>query len=218
MFCMDPPIPNPPAMPREPLKKWFVVFTGLSGTGKDTASMAVMQNSGTAYRAEICKFSQPMKVAIATLLDVPVDYLEDRNYRNKVIPQLGVTPLDLMVRSFDFLPSLHPDICTYRTEQYLESRLKAAKKFNHVVVFNDVRQQKEAELLVRLADAHQYDMLTIHIKRQGTQPLSSDIHCQAITDYLAYHSRRMFVVFNNWEISILESRVLRMLHAVSILP
>ena len=211
MFSLNPP------MPIEPLKKWFIVFTGLSGAGKDTASQRVLASSGSAYKAEVVKFSKPMKLAIACLLNVPVEKLEDREYRDTLIPELGVTPLELMVRSFEFLPALHPNICVYNTDMYVRSRVKEAQDLHHVLVFNDVRQRQEAALIANLKDSFGYNLLHIDVKHPVATPLSSDVNYPEVIDYLGYYSDRSYNAYNYWDIQTLHNKIGRILNAVSLL-
>lgn len=199
------------------LKKWIVVFHGLSGVGKDTATREVMRYEGFMYEADIIKFSRPMKMALANLLGVEVSKLEDRDYRNTKLPGLGVTPLDLMIRSFEFLPMLHPELMVYNIRQSLERLIEDSKYQDHVLVFNDVRLPKEVTLIQEAMERHSYQLLHVDIQRPGVEPMPSDTHYHGVSEALSYMAHRRFTLYNNWEVQQVHSKVNRILHSVSLL-
>lgn len=65
----------------------IVAFAGKAGAGKDTAAMALRMRGYALVR-----FADPLKEALAGILGVSPWELEDREFKEAAVPDLGVTP------------------------------------------------------------------------------------------------------------------------------
>lgn len=69
----------------------LIALTGRIACGKDTAAQLLIQNGYTAMR-----FADPLKEAIAAMLSVPRELLEDRAWKERVLDDVGQTPRFMM--------------------------------------------------------------------------------------------------------------------------
>lgn len=152
--------------------KNIIVITGESGAGKDTLAKYIISELEQVYlKGVVVKFVEPFKKALSVYLDVPLDYLENREYRTQVIPALGCSPLDLMVRGFHVMPQLHPELGLYSTTRQVERLLSQG----NIPIFTDMRNPLEAEFLANLARSS-VRLSLVKVRREGSTRLSSDIH------------------------------------------
>jgi hypothetical protein len=66
----------------------LVALTGKAGVGKDTVGAILHRHHGFATQS----FAGPLKAALADLLEVPRSLWEDRGWKERPLPDLGVSP------------------------------------------------------------------------------------------------------------------------------
>lgn len=150
-----------------------VVIMGVSGVGKDTLAREIVELSTPSLNFEIFKFATPIKRAIAAYLDIPVNLLEDREFRTTPLEELdGATPLDILVKSFDVMPQLHPKLGLV----WAKKRLDFLRYKEIIPVFTDTRNLVEVEAILK----RRYDLTyTILVDSQVRgKKLSSDIYLE----------------------------------------
>lgn len=152
-----------------PVNPPLIVILGFSDVGKDTAFRAIESLAPLLPQPPLnIKFSEPIKTAIATYLGVPSELMEDRVWRNRVIPELGRTPLDLLVESFKHMPNIHPRLGLYKTKRTCQQCL------NHPLVFTDMRNPVELDFVVNLAREYSRLIHVLFIDRPNKGALPSD--------------------------------------------
>lgn len=163
-----------------------VVIMGVSGVGKDTLAKELVKLSKPSLNFEIFKFATPIKRAIAAYLDIPVSLLEDREYRTTALEELdGATPLDVLVKSFDVMPNLHPKLGLV----WASKRLDYLRDSEVTPVFTDVRNRVEVKALLK----RQYDLtyiVTVESSVRGKK-LSSDVYLELNKNELVRDSSKV---------------------------
>lgn len=79
-------------MPQSDAYPGFVGLSGPAGCGKDTAAQGLLEFLGYARIA----LADPLREATAALLGVPTRQLHDREYKERDVPCLGVSPRRIM--------------------------------------------------------------------------------------------------------------------------
>ena len=127
--------------------KIIIGVTGLAGAGKDTFAAA------TGYRVE--KFAQPLKNAVAELIGLPYEYVEDPKLKNEKLP-CGFSPREIM----QFLGT---DLVRAKLGKdfFVEALRNRLKKCNESVIITDVRFDNEAQIIKAMGG------IVIEIKRPG---------------------------------------------------
>lgn len=69
----------------------IVGITGRAGAGKDTVA-AILRDH---HRFATMQFAAPLKTMLCSLLNVPKEAWEDREWKETVIPELGVSPREM---------------------------------------------------------------------------------------------------------------------------
>lgn len=170
-----------------------VVILGVSGVGKDTLASQLVNFSTPFLNFEVVKFAEPVKRAIAAYLGVSMSQMEDREYRTKPIAELdGLSILDILVKSFDVMPQLHPKLGLVWARKALDN----LQYCGVTPVFTDVRNLVEVELIL----SRNYDRLFVVelSSRVRGKALSSDRCIQYIRNRLAVNQNsRFFGMYNN---------------------
>jgi hypothetical protein len=160
----------------------ILVLLGVSGAGKDTAASFLQGQNPKLINV---KFSDPIKQALAAYLGVDRALMDDREWRTTVIPELGCTPLDILVKSFDYMPQIHPRLGLVATGRQCRSILESGGQ----IVFTDMRNLAERNFVVELASKYAVPLFVYQIHRRDAQPQSSDRLVSAI-----YHTLRPYHV------------------------
>lgn len=148
-----------------------VVITGVSGVGKDETFHAIHTATyNRAVKVSNTKFSDPIKQAFALWLGVPREALDNKEFRAQPIEFLdGLTPLDLLVRSFHVMPQISPRLGLYSTQRHVESLLTEST----IPVFTDGRNEAEAQWLTSYFTPSELVVVPVSSTVRG-QALSSD--------------------------------------------
>ena len=72
----------------------LIGITGKLNSGKDTVAQMIKEVSGVEYETK--RYADPLKDMVCTLLGVNRETLEDRTFKETVVPWLGKTPRYLM--------------------------------------------------------------------------------------------------------------------------
>jgi hypothetical protein len=147
------------------------VVLGLSDAGKDT----VFRLLNKRYQVTNIKFSAPSKRALAMYLGVPEEYMENREWRETVIAELGLSPLELMIRIFEHLPKIHPKLGLYHTRREVEAIFHGNQMYRNrlIPVFTDLRNLAEVDYLLSLVSSG-VRLILINVVRDGVVPKPSD--------------------------------------------
>jgi hypothetical protein len=118
----------------------LIGLTGQAGCGKDTFADFLCE--AEAYRR--IAFADPLKDAICNILGVSREKLEDRDYKERVIPSIGKSPRQMMqtLGTEWGRERVNPSLWTVLAEERINVRLQ----YRHVVV-TDVRFENEASLI-----------------------------------------------------------------------
>lgn len=145
---------------------FIVGFTGLAGTGKDTAGKALVKELGFKRFA----FADPLKNALNAMLDLKPGKWENREWKESVIEQLGYSPRHLA-----------QTLGTEWGREVLDprfwvkvARFRADNSGARRVVFTDVRFDNEAEWI------QQRGGLVVEITRPGIEPVRAHVSEQGI--------------------------------------
>lgn len=187
------------------MKTPIVVILGNSGAGKDTLAGIIKDvlRMKVGKPSEIVKFVKPFKKALSIYLGVPVEQLEDRIYRVTPIPELGCTPLDLMIRGYEVMPLLHPRLGLYSTGQEVSKLMD----YGRIPIFTDCRNSSEVDYLQILATPG-HPLFVFTIERMGEKHLKSDEHLGENINRLASIAAHWGHFDNNGTLSDLANQVL----------
>jgi len=161
----------------------LIVLAGLSGAGKDT-TFRLMRDLLSHALVNV-KFVEPFKLMLSQYLGVTLEQLEDREWRTTVIDDLGVSPLDLMVKGFEVMPQLHPRLGLHYTKRQVASYLERGQ----VPVFTDMRNPVEAEYLKSLATTEA--LYLFQVQRSIATALETDkylgVNIKTLSRVAAHH-------------------------------
>lgn len=127
---------------------------GNSNSGKDTYDRFLRQALGSKGQIPTSvKFSQPMKDYLETAWRLPPGSLNDKGFRNSLVPQLlpsspMMTWNDLMVRAFTHWREVHPEIVLANTFNLIVEALESGAH----VTLTDLRTPEEVEAISLLVD------------------------------------------------------------------
>lgn len=147
----------------------LVAFTGKAGSGKDTAAAVF-----TARGWKQVRFADILKDMVCTMLGITREQLEDRDYKEAILPVIGKSPRYIMQTiGTDWGRNMvHRDLWTLLTRQRIEALLAAG----HGVVMSDCRFDNEAELIrnmggqVALIDRPEAEQVCAHASEAGIDP------------------------------------------------
>lgn len=140
-------------------------IAGPARSGKDTIGSFLFQEYGFCRIA----FADPIKKMIAALLEVTVDQVDQENYKETVITQLGFSPRELMqtLGTEWARKTLDPYFWILMAKRTMhQARMWPAKG----VVFTDVRFNNEAEM-IRAEGG-----IIIHVERPGHDKITLGAH------------------------------------------
>lgn len=122
----------------------LIGLSGRKGSGKDTVADMLLDIEH--YKK--LSFAGPIKAMLGVLLGVGIEKFEDHQYKETIIPELGVTPRQMMqTLGTEWGRQLvHPDLWT----MVLGDRIKAFQKIKANIVIADVRFDNEAERIKSL--------------------------------------------------------------------
>lgn len=128
-------------------------IAGLAGSGKDTAGRYLCER----YGFERWAFADPIRAAVAAVLDWPVSDIEPQ--KDVPVPGLGVSPRQLM-QAFgtEGGRTLKRNLWLLVMERRLHQRLRAADRPRGIVV-TDVRMENEGDWIRARG-------LLVHIERR----------------------------------------------------
>ena len=147
------------------------IVLGYSGAGKDTFARALAEQDPTIVNV---KWSAPMKQAIALLYGINPDQLEDREFRQQIVPGRAFTWLELMIRTAKHFRQVDEKIMFPQTLAKLE-RLKAE---GLTPAFTDIRFPNELFVVLR----RYANVYCWHIDRPGINPTESDLYVDDLLD------------------------------------
>ena len=171
----------------------FVAFAGVSGSGKDSAAAALVEQG---YRR--VAVIDPLKQALADTAGLTHAQLWG-DARNDVIPQLGCTPRTLFQVVSDVVCSFVPE---FWVERWVE-RVRAELEAGHRVVCADIRTTRELEM------ARELGALVIRLERPGAGA-PDRTGCHSTETVLAELPKDQFdaVITNDGTLEQLRARVL----------
>lgn len=127
---------------------WGII--GHAGSGKDTIGKYLIEN----YGFEKDSFAGPLKKGVQALFDFTDDQLEDRILKETVDIRWGISPREAfnfvgteLIR--DHMGELMPDVGRDFLVRSMDHRLKGYKENRRRIVVTDVRNQNEAEFILR---------------------------------------------------------------------
>ena len=170
-----------------PYKPAMWVVMGKSNSGKDV-STGFLQ--GLVAGSQVIKFVAPFKGLIETAYGLPAGAMEDDHYRYAQLPNgpEGFTYLDLKIAAYHASPGSYG----YVWDQMNRNRIEAALADGQDVIFNDLRNQHEADLVAEYK-RQGYQLNYIAIERKAVKGTTSDenlipLSCQVglIADHLCY--------------------------------
>ena len=171
-------------------RKPIIVVIGQSGAGKDTSYTILEQQ--LCLPAQNVKFVKPFKEAMANYLGVALEMLEDRVYRNQILPELGCSPLDLMVRGFKHMPNIHPELGIYYTRRQVQSVFEN----DQIPIFTDCRNPAEIGFISQLTQEG-HKLYTVHLVRSDLDLIESDLHLPSNSRQLRLLSSHYLMTPNN---------------------
>lgn len=174
-----------------------VIVMGYSGSGKDTAYRYLASKyPGLAHNV---KFPTLAKQRLAAYMQVPVSFMEDREWRTKTyVPGTDRTVLQFLIDTYHVFRVLEPDHWPAKVLSDLPQGIR---------VFTDVRSPAEAtQIMSKLDPAHTF-LLWVH--RDGARIESSDTYQAEIAEKLeawlpGWHSQQ---VWNNGSVYDFHSRL-----------
>lgn len=134
----------------------LIAFCGKAGAGKDTAAAALIRRG-----FKKIAFADPLKEGVAAMLGIERSLLEDRVYKETVLPGIGKSPREMMqtVGTEWGRKLVHENVWVNL------AMARAAKHEN--VVFTDCRFDNEALAV------HEAGGVVIQIEREGVAPVAA---------------------------------------------
>lgn len=175
----------------------LIGLTGQAGCGKDT--FAAILTEIDAYHK--MAFADPLKNMICSLLEVSRQKLEDRYFKESILPNLRKSPRQLMqtLGTEWGRQQVHPDIwltlCKNKILRHIENR--------HVVV-TDVRFENEASMIREMGGT------IVHIIRPDIQKVQDHVSEAGV-----FRRVEDIRIFNDRDLGHLKSEAVR-LHEVRI--
>lgn len=154
--------------------KRVIGFTGLPGSGKDTFARYLALFSGK-NRVTTEKFAKPLKEAVASLCNVSLDDLEDREFKETPLP-CGKSPRQIMqLMGTEFVRNVLGE--NFFVQALAESVKDSSAR---VILITDVRFQNEADWI------HSVGGKVFQIVRPDTQASShvSDAGIQNVDGFI----------------------------------
>lgn len=152
----------------------LVGLTGAAGSGKDTAADYLVAHH--AWRK--VSFAQPLKDGLCAMFGWSPDQLLDREWKERVLPDIGKSPRQLMqtIGTEWGRELVHPNLWLLLARQNIASKLE----YRDVVV-SDVRFDNEAEMIrsmggtiVHISRAR-IASVSPHVSESGVMMLPADI-------------------------------------------
>lgn len=146
------------------MKTMLIGLCGKAGCGKDTAASYITQDFGFERYA----FAYPLKQGLAAMLDVAPGLLEDRKYKEAVIPWLGKSPREMLqtLGTEWGREKVHPEIWL----RLMERRYAMVVDLHLPgLVVTDVRFDNEAEKIRRMGG------YVIQIERPGVATVATHV-------------------------------------------
>lgn len=142
----------------------IVGITGRAGAGKDTVAAFLRED----HKVATLSFAGPLKSMLCDLLKVPYDQWEDREWKEAVIPELGLTPRE-MAQTLGTEwgrnccgQNFWVKIAMLKAQKILET-LHETGGYDWHLAFTDVRFQNEADAIYATG-GH-----LIHVVRPGDE-------------------------------------------------
>jgi hypothetical protein len=162
-----------------------IIVLGNSNSGKDTVFSLLSDRFDVAN----FKFSSPMKAALEMLYTLPKGALEDKAFRNTLVPHLGVTWNDLMIKCWEHWNQVDPWMGKQKV-------IKDAIWVEHLPVFTDIRHIMEFAKV-----RHSFNPLVIHLVRDEAEAKPSDVNVPIFLEQLDWY----WTVKNNGSIEDLKN-------------
>jgi hypothetical protein len=151
-----------------------IVISGISGVGKDELFKTLKSFIPSMTNV---KFADPVKRAFAAYLDVPIEYLEDRESRVLPIEFLdGDSVLDLLVKSHKVMPSINSKLGLYSTDKQVKRMLLDK---SGIPVFTDTRNVAEVDWLLETFKPNELLLIRVRSNVRGRR-LESDCYLDYI--------------------------------------
>lgn len=117
----------------------IIALTGLAGSGKDTAAQLMSDILGGA--ALVALADGPKELA-AEHFNVPVEYFHNRDIKDTILSETGMSPRNMMVSWFDDLFSKHGEDYTLLANK---AKIQSIHQVEKYVIITDVRYPIEFE-------------------------------------------------------------------------
>lgn len=146
------------------MKFRVIALCGAAGCGKDTAGHHLKNHLGFG----LLKFAGPLKAGLCAMFGWSPELLENGEWRERVLPDIGKSPRQLMqTLGTDWGRALvHPDLWRLLARQRIN---EAAAMGLPGVVFTDCRFVNEAQLV------KEFDGSVIQVVRQAAKPIASHV-------------------------------------------
>lgn len=137
-------------------------IAGRAGAGKDTVGRLLRDNH---YYA-IVAFANPIKRMLCTLLNVPMEKWEDRDWKETVLPGIGFTPRQLaQTLGAEWGRALSEDFWIRIAKRSIEETKAGFRHHDNLgknFVITDVRFENEASAIRAMGG------LVVHVDRPGS--------------------------------------------------
>lgn len=172
----------------------LIGITGRAGAGKDTFADHLCLN----YGFEAMAFADPLKGAASIMFDVPVHYFYDRDLKEEIIPEWGMSPRHMAQRlgTEAVRNTFGPDFWIKRWLQGYR-----AMPISLDVVVTDVRFNNEAQAIRDLGG------VIVQIKRPGESELDTSAMAHASETGIGYFSSHDKIIVNDGTIADLHAKV-----------
>jgi len=146
-------------------KRSIVGLCGLIGSGKDTTAMALV-NQGYVQLS----FGKELKRTVAQVFNFDIDLLLgvsdiSRNYREQIIPRIGLSPRELLQQTGESMRKIHPKVWVDHVEKEM---MDCIDRGHHKFVISDVRHLNEYQfvkncggLMVEISDGNKPEWVTL---------------------------------------------------------
>lgn len=176
------------------------VLTGLSGAGKDTLANALKEFDSDVVQVQ---WSALMKRTFENWYGIPAFSLDDREFRQTIVPGLSKTYLQVMIDAYHKWNEIDPRLTIRPTIAGVKELLDLGKD----IVITDTRKKEEADDLYSLVMLERTEIDLFHVAiggRVGEAALASDDNLEYNRGKLAQCSSADYFFINNKDIDNVE--------------
>lgn len=145
----------------------IIGIAGPARSGKDTLAKMLIQAAGEGAHMS---FAAPIREFIANLLQVPLERIIDGSYKETIIPELGVSPREMMqtLGTEWGRDRVHPELWI-KVANWKLNALRSSMFPPKLVVFSDVRFENEATM-IREAGG-----IVVHLRRDDVPAIRAHV-------------------------------------------